>query len=92
MIAGVKALSAYGTKKPAWHEAMNEATLKYSKQRDTQKRTKRESDNWPKDGYLELRPDRPGLGVEVQEDALEGEYSHWQRGPTYRPDGATGYL
>ena len=47
---------------------------------------------WPKDGYLELRPDRPGLGVEVQEDALEGEYSHWQRGPTYRPDGATGYL
>ena len=55
VIAGVKALSAYGTKKPAWHEAMNEATLKYSKQRDTQKRTKREAENWPEGGYEALR-------------------------------------
>ena len=26
----------------------------------------------PKDGYLELRPDRPGLGVEINEEAIEG--------------------
>ena len=34
---------------------MNEATLKYSKQRDTQKRTKREAENWPEGGYEALR-------------------------------------
>ena len=32
----------------------------------------------PKDGYLELRPDRPGLGVEINEEAIEGnEHVHW---------------
>ena len=46
----------------------------------------------PKDGYLELR-DRPGLGVEVNEDAItENEYIHWQRTCPVRPDGATGYI
>ena len=46
----------------------------------------------PKDGYLELR-DRPGLGVEVNEDAISGnEYIHWQRTCPVRPDGSTGYI
>jgi galactonate dehydratase len=46
----------------------------------------------PKDGYLELR-DRPGLGVEVNEDAItDNEYIHWQRTSPIRPDGSTGYI
>ena len=46
----------------------------------------------PKDGYLELR-DRPGLGVDVIEDAIgEDEYIHWQRTCPVRPDGATDYI
>ena len=46
----------------------------------------------PKDGYLELR-DRPGLGVEVNEDAIsDNEYIHWQRTCPVRPDGSTGYI
>jgi galactonate dehydratase len=46
----------------------------------------------PKDGYLELR-DRPGLGVDVNEDAItDNEYIHWQRTCPVRPDGATGYI
>ena len=46
----------------------------------------------PKDGYLELR-DRPGLGIEVDEDAVSrNEYLHWQRTAPVRPDGATGYI
>ena len=47
----------------------------------------------PKDGYLELRPERPGLGVEVDEEAVSGDaYLHWQRTCPVRPDGATGYI
>ena len=45
----------------------------------------------PVDGYLELR-DRPGLGIEVNEEALKGEYVHWQRTCPVRPDGSTGYI
>ena len=46
----------------------------------------------PKDGYLELR-DRPGLGVDVNEDAItDNEYIHWQRTCPIRPDGSTGYI
>ncbi|MXZ00950.1 mandelate racemase/muconate lactonizing enzyme family protein, partial [Candidatus Poribacteria bacterium] len=46
----------------------------------------------PKDGYLELR-DRPGLGVEVNEEAItDNEYIHWQRTCPIRPDGSTGYI
>ena len=45
-----------------------------------------------KDGYLELR-DRPGLGVEVDEEAVSGDqYIHWQRTCPVRPDGSTGYI
>ncbi len=46
----------------------------------------------PKDGHLELRPDRPGWGVEIDEDVLaKGEYVHWERKLPIRPDGSTGY-
>ena len=46
----------------------------------------------PRDGYLELR-DRPGLGVDVNEDAIsDNEYIHWQRTCPVRPDGSTGYI
>ena len=46
----------------------------------------------PTDGYLELR-DRPGLGVEVNEDAIvDNQYVHWQRTCPIRPDGSTGYI
>ena len=54
-IAGVKALGAYGKKDTKWHEAMNDATVKYGRKRDSQKRTEREERNWPKEGYKALR-------------------------------------
>ena len=57
-----------------------------------------EWENWvddpylPVDGHLELR-DRPGLGIEVNEDVVSGsKYVHWQRTAPVRPDGATGYI
>jgi galactonate dehydratase len=47
----------------------------------------------PVDGYLELRPDRPGWGVEMDEDFLaRDEYVHWERKLPIRPDGSTGYV
>ena len=46
----------------------------------------------PKDGYLELRPDRPGWGLEIDERALQtDDYVHWERKLPLRPDGSTGY-
>ena len=46
----------------------------------------------PRDGYLELRPDRPGWGVEMDEDLLGTEdYIHWERKVPVKPDGSTGY-
>jgi len=43
----------------------------------------------PKGGYLELRPDRPGWGVEMDEEAMVHEgYVHWQRRVPKRPDGS----
>jgi len=43
----------------------------------------------PKDGYLELRPDRPGWGVEMDEQAMQEDgYIHWQRRVPKRPDGS----
>jgi galactonate dehydratase len=47
----------------------------------------------PKSGYLELRPDRPGWGVEIDESVLGKEdYVHWERKIPIRPDGSTGYV
>ncbi len=46
----------------------------------------------PQDGYLELRPDRPGWGVEMDEALLGTEaYVHWERKVPLKPDGSTGY-
>ena len=46
----------------------------------------------PRDGYLELRPDRPGWGVEMDEELLGTEdYIHWERKVPVKPDGSTGY-
>ncbi len=46
----------------------------------------------PKDGFLELRHDRPGWGVEVDETVLAtDDYVHWERELPIRPDGSTGY-
>jgi len=47
----------------------------------------------PKDGYLELRPDRPGWGIEINEEAFtDDEYCHWERSSPVRPDGSTGFI
>ncbi len=46
----------------------------------------------PVDGHLELRPDRPGWGVEIDEKALEkDDYVHWERKQPTKRDGSTGY-
>ncbi|NQV99846.1 MAG: mandelate racemase/muconate lactonizing enzyme family protein [Rhodospirillales bacterium] len=46
----------------------------------------------PVDGHLQLRPDRPGWGVEIDEDYLKTDrYVHWQRKLPVRPDGSYGY-
>ena len=43
----------------------------------------------PKDGYLELRPDRPGWGVEMDEEFMNRDgYVYWQRRVPQRPDGS----
>ena len=65
-IAGVKALGAYGKKDEKWHQAMNDATVKYAKQRDSQKRTPREERNWPKQGYKALKKLAGTLYTEVE--------------------------
>jgi galactonate dehydratase len=47
----------------------------------------------PSDGYLELRPDRAGWGVAIDEGLLGTEdYVHWQRKVPVKPDGSTGYV
>jgi galactonate dehydratase len=46
----------------------------------------------PRDGYLELRPDRPGWGVEMDEEVLKtDDYVHWERRVGIRPDGSTAF-
>ena len=65
-ITGVKALGAYGKKDQKWHDAMNDATAKYAKKRDSQKRTDREERNWPKEGYRALKTLASTLHTEVE--------------------------
>lgn len=46
----------------------------------------------PADGHLELRPDRPGWGVTIDEAALgNDEYVAWQRSLPIKPDGSLGF-
>jgi len=52
--AAVKAAQMYQGKKPKWNEAMASASEKYAQIRESGIRTKRESENWPKEGYKAL--------------------------------------
>jgi len=52
--AGVKAAQMYKIKKPKWVQAMSDVSEKYSTQRRSGKRTKREAQNWPEGGYKAL--------------------------------------
>lgn len=46
----------------------------------------------PVDGHLPLRPDRPGWGVTIDQDALvEDDYVRWDRDLPVRPDGSLAY-
>lgn len=46
----------------------------------------------PVNGYLELRADRPGWGVEIDErDLATDKYIHWERRLPVRPDGSYSY-
>ena len=65
-IAGNKALQAYGKKNEEWAKAMQDSTVRYNKQRDSQKRTPRESKNWPKEGYKALAKLAKELHKEVE--------------------------
>ena len=47
----------------------------------------------PRDGHLDLRPDRAGWGVEINEDLIKTPVAtHWQRKIAFRPDGSTAYI
>ena len=48
--AGVKAAQMYKVKKPKWGRAMSESTDRYARIRESGKRTKREHENWPREG------------------------------------------
>ena len=44
------------------------------------------------DGYLEL-PDKPGLGMELNEDYYEAHpYKPWRRGLPRKPDGSISFI
>lgn len=46
----------------------------------------------PEGGYLQLRPDRAGWGVEIDEQVLAKDgYIHWERKLPVKPDGSFGY-
>ncbi|SFH49377.1 galactonate dehydratase [Palleronia marisminoris] len=46
----------------------------------------------PKEGHLELRPDRAGWGIEIDEEALKSDdYIHWERRIEIKRDGSTAY-
>ncbi|MBE1514902.1 mandelate racemase/muconate lactonizing enzyme family protein [Nesterenkonia halotolerans] len=47
----------------------------------------------PVDGHLQLRPDRPGWGVDIDEDALtQDDWTHWERKVPTTKDGATAWM
>ena len=55
-IAGRKAVQAYGlTQDVQWAQAVVDATVRYESFRNQQKKTGREAENWPEDGYAALR-------------------------------------
>ncbi|GAA2325581.1 mandelate racemase/muconate lactonizing enzyme family protein [Streptomyces cuspidosporus] len=47
----------------------------------------------PVDGHLNLRPDRPGWGIEIDESALTtDDWVTWKRKVPIRPDGSTAWM
>jgi galactonate dehydratase len=47
----------------------------------------------PVDGHLELRPDRPGWGIDIDEDVLTtDDWVTWTRKVPVRPDGSTAWM
>ncbi|WP_029112742.1 mandelate racemase/muconate lactonizing enzyme family protein [Mycobacterium sp. URHB0044] len=47
----------------------------------------------PVDGHLELRPDRPGWGIQIDEDALRtDDWVSWARRVPVRRDGSTAWM
>ena len=78
--AGVKAAQMYKAKRPKWSKAMSESTEKYARIRESGKRTQREHENWPKDGYRALGDLAQKLHSEMD---LE-EKKTWSRGDLYR--------
>ena len=70
-VAAVKALRAYSqtatvkTKLEKWGKYVSTVSEKYSKTRNKQERTKRESKNWPKGGYAAIAKLAGTLGKEV---------------------------
>lgn len=47
----------------------------------------------PVDGHLELRPDRPGWGIEIDEAALaDDDWVSWTRRVPVRPDGSNAWM
>ena len=47
----------------------------------------------PVDGHLELRPDRPGWGIEIDESALAADdWVYWGRTVPVKPDGSTAWM
>ncbi|NUJ86763.1 mandelate racemase/muconate lactonizing enzyme family protein [Plantibacter sp. MCCC 1A11337] len=47
----------------------------------------------PVDGHLELRPERPGWGIEIDLAALANDdWVHWQRRVPVKPDGSTAWM
>ena len=65
-MAGVKALQAYGAKDQGWDTAMRDSTEKYSRIRDSGRRTLREQKNWPSGGYAALSKLARELHEEVE--------------------------
>ena len=79
--AGVKAAQMYRAKRPKWSKAMSDSTEKYARIRESGKRTQREHENWPKDGYRALGDLARKLHSEMGD--LE-EKKTWSRGDLYR--------
>lgn len=47
----------------------------------------------PADGHLDLRPDRPGWGIEIDESALVADdWVTWKRKVPIRPDGSPAWM
>ena len=61
VIAGAKALRAYGKSSKTWAEGVREAERRYQKERSKQKRTPREQENWPEGDQLARAFARAGL-------------------------------